>query len=193
MKKPKLFSHREESALKNKAIRVTNYLSVFFVIACGVSNASLTSHSLLEFIILSIFVSIASERIISKVISETTFFEWDYTERRKKTRFSQEYSSLCVLFCSLFAISIIVAYRIISNADEITIPLVLIVSIPTILFAFNLCNIVSLYFPLFEDDLTVAYKIQKKPENWQEQGKEITKEDMLNEIIERDFGIRVDK
>lgn len=190
---PKLFSHREESALKNKAIRVTNYLSVFFVIAGGISNASLTSHSLLEFIILSIFVSIASERIISKVISETTFFEWDYTERRKKTRFSQEYSLLCVFFCSLFAISIIVAYRIISHADEITIPLVLIVSIPTILFAFNLCNIVSLYFPLFEDDLTVEYKIQKKPENWQEQGKEITEEDMLNEIIERDFGIRVDK
>ncbi len=38
-------------------------------------------------------------------------------------------------------------------------------------------------------DLTLGYKIQKKPDNWQDGGQEIKNEDEIKEIMHRDFGI----
>ena len=64
-----------------------------------------------------------------------------------------------------------------------------IVLFPIVFFAFNLCNIISLYYPVFKSDLTLGYKIQKKPDNWQDRGREIKNEDEIKEIMHRDFEI----
>ena len=43
--------------------------------------------------------------------------------------------------------------------------------------------------PIFEGDLTLGHKIQKKPDNWQDSGREIRNEDRIEDIWHRDFGI----
>ena len=56
-------------------------------------------------------------------------------------------------------------------------------------FLFNVLNIVSLFYPLFENDIKPAYKIQKKPENWKDDGPEINDDDEIMDIMRRDFGV----
>jgi hypothetical protein len=51
-------------------------------------------------------------------------------------------------------------------------------------------NIPVLFHSTFQDVLKQSYKIQKKPENWQDDGKEIRPEDEIEEIMKRDWGIR---
>ena len=88
----------------------------------------------------------------------------------------------------MFIFSIINAYYAIISV-KVLIGGIILFTFPVLLLSFNLCNIVSLFYPLFENDLKIAYKIQKKPQNWQEKGKEIKDEDEVKEIMRRDFGI----
>ena len=184
----KLFSYNEKSFLNNSIVRILNYIILGIVLICGISNTTSFSLSLGMFILISFSVSILSSVITYKVISDTEFYEWDYTERKKKFRFTITYILICVFICSLFAFSIVVAYLATSGNNM---PLLgeAIFMLPIVFFAFNLCNIISLYYPVFESDLTLGYKIQKKPDNWQDRGREIKNEDEIKEIMHRDFGI----
>ena len=105
-------------------------------------------------------------------------------------RFTIKCSFLCGLLSSLFVFSITMAYIAISSFDLRLIGQALFI-VPILYLAFNLMNIVSLYYPLFEEDLTMGYKLQKKPKNWQDNGEEIKNEDEIREIMNRDFGVDI--
>lgn len=45
-----------------------------------------------------------------------------------------------------------------------------------------------LFLPFLRKNLTVAYKNQKKPDNWQSDKRAIKNEDKIEEIMERNFG-----
>ena len=63
--------------------------------------------------------------------------------------------------------------------------------LPVLFFGFNLPNIPSLYFPVFENELTLGYEIQHKPNNWKEDGEEIKNSDEVKEIMRRDWGVNI--
>lgn len=184
----KLFLYNKKSFLNNSIVRIFNYIILGIVLVGGISNATSFSLSFGMAVLISFSVSILSSLITYKVVSDTEFYEWDYTERKKKIRFAFTYMLICVFICSLFAFSIVVAYWAISENNMSLLGEAIFI-FPIVFFAFNLCNIISLYYPLFENDLTLGYKIQKKPDNWQDRGREIKNEDEIKEIMHRDFGI----
>lgn len=184
----KLFLYNEKSFLNNSIVRILNYIILGIVLVGGITNASSLSLSFGIIIIISFSVSILSSVITYKVISDTEFYEWDYTERKKKFRFTIKYMLLCVFISSLFTFSIVIAYLAISENNMSLLGEAIFI-FPIVFFAFNMCNIISLYHPVFDSDLTLGYKIQKKPDNWQDRGREIKNEDEIKEIMHRDFGI----
>ena len=122
------------------------------------------------------------------IVRKTTFYEWDYTERKKKHRFTMSYALICMFISSLMMIGIMICvYYLPHVLYESKLLAAMFVFIPLFLL-FNILNIPSLYYSIFEDDLKLAYKIQKKPEHWKEDGKEIQPEDEINEIMNRDWG-----
>lgn len=183
-----LFSYNEKSFLNNGMVRTFNYIILGIVLIGGISNGTSLSLSFGMGILTSLSVSILSSLIIYKAISNTEFYEWDYTERKKKFRFTIKYMLICIFICSLFVFSIVVAYITISENNMSLLGEAIII-FPIAFFAFNLCNIISLYYPVFESDLTLGYKIQKKPYNWQDGGREVKNEDEIKEIMHRDFRI----
>ncbi|MBR4783315.1 MAG: hypothetical protein IK023_05440, partial [Bacteroidaceae bacterium] len=58
---------------------------------------------------------------------------------------------------------------------------------PPVLFIFNICNIVSLFYPLFANDISMPYKIQKKPDNWQDAGQEMYQTSSFEQQLHDDF------
>lgn len=185
-----LFAYKEDSFLNNNIIRKINYiiLGIILLGAVMVNDSDITM-PFIVCLIIPIATSALSYEISRRVISKTQFYEWDYTERQKKFRFITGYFLLCTFFYALFAFSVVNMYLMVKHGSSLF--TIVISALPMVFFLFNLCNIVSLYYPLFEDDLTVAYKIQKKPTNWKDNGKEITSEDEFEDIMRRDFGVHL--
>lgn len=183
----KLFSYNEDSILNNIFVRGVNYTILGLIIICGLDGCEILI-SLRMLITIAAVSAITTSLILHRVLKTTEFYEWDYTERQKKFRFTITYTLVCVFISMLLSTSIAMAYTAIKEID-LSIGGIIIFLIPVVFLGFNLCNIISLYYPLFKDDLTLGYKIQKRPENWQDKGREIKNEDEINEITHRDFGI----
>lgn len=186
----KLIVFNEKSILNNGVARGINYIVLFGLFLGAVCNASKLKIGWWICVIVPIVSAIISSCILYVILKNTVFFEWDYTERKKKMRFTITCSFLCGLLSSLLVFSIAMAYFVLSSSDLTLMGQALFIA-PILYLAFNLLNIVSLYYPLFEDNLKVGYKIQKKPKNWKDNGEEIKDEDEIGEIMRRDFGVDV--
>lgn len=185
----KFFVYRENSILNNGFVRTINALCLFcLVVLAPFSGVTQLEFSLAVLVIVLIVSSLLCAYATDRVLSNTEFFEWDYTERQKKKRFTLTYIAICEIISSMFVFSIIIAYHAISDLGMSMFSITFFIT-PILVFAFNLCNIVSLFYPAFKDDLMMAYKIQKKPKNWQDNGREIHNEDEIEEILHRDFNI----
>lgn len=184
----KLFIFNEDSKLNNSIVRSINAILLFLLISVGITNKELFKIHFFCFVLIPILSSVICTFSTYYVYKNTEFYEWDYTERQKKRRFIITYVFICNILSNMFIFSIINAYYAIISV-KVLIGGIILFTFPVLLLSFNLCNIVSLFYPLFENDLKIAYKIQKKPQNWQEKGKEIKDEDEVKEIMRRDFGI----
>ena len=139
--------------------------------------------------------------IISNRVKNTDFFLWDYTERKKRDRYLF-YSFFVCGFLSLISVFIISAnlmmgwYSIKYYADYFInwnpVFVIVVNSVTSILFIINPIKYVELYYPIFENEIEKAYKIQKKPDRWIDSGKEISSQDEIDEMFYRDFGIHID-
>lgn len=187
----KLFIFNEDSKLNSSTARTINAICLGAFIILSLSNNGILEFNSWLLIFISLIASAICAYITSKVYLNTEFFEWDYTERQKKRRFIIEYIFICNILSTMFVFSIIIAYYGIIS-EKVPIGGIILLTLPILLLAFNLCNIISLFYPLFEKDLKIAYKIQKKPQNWQEKGREIKDEDEVKEIMRRDFDIDLD-
>jgi hypothetical protein len=127
---------------------------------------------------------------ISRILDKTEFFEWDYTERKKKNRFIGTYASLCGITCMLLSFDVVATALATVYYFESWI-MFLISCLSVVFFVFAYLNIPSLFYPLLEKDLALSYKIQKKPEGWIDDGKEIPNEEPIEEIMRRDFGVNI--
>lgn len=183
----KLFVFNDKSILNNGVARTFNSVSLGIVIFIGITDNVEYDIKMRSLIILIIISSVLTAYASWKVIKNTDFFEWDYTERKKKSRFATTYLLVCSILCSLFVLSGYMAYLFMLHDMPIAGKMLGI--IPTLILGFNVLNIVSLFYPLFEEDLTLGYKVQKKPDNWIDEGMEIKNEDEAKEIMHRDFGI----
>lgn len=183
----KLFGFNKDSILNNSTARIINNVVIGIVVLVGISNESEIKFNLLSLFLLILISSIISVYSTYKVVESIDFYEWDYTERRKKYRFCFTYLFICIILSSLFTLSCYIWYLFVSY--DISFVGKVLGVLPSIIFGFNILNIVSLFYPLFEDDLTLAYKIQKKPDNWQDKGKDIKNECEIEEIVCRDFRI----
>lgn len=187
----KLFVYKKDSFVGKWIVTRINAVCLFGLFALAFSNSSSLNIPWAMPVIIPIASSILCAYSTYRVLSYTDFFEWDYTERQKKRRFTIKYILICETISSMLVFSVFIAYYAISSI-EMSILGNLIFIVPILLLAFNLFNIISLFYPIFEDDLKVSYKIQKKPENWKEEGKEIRDEDEIAEIMHRDFNIDVE-
>lgn len=187
----KLFIFNQDSILNSSTVRTINAICLGGLVILGLSNDGLFEFKFWWCILIPLIASSICAYITSKVYLNTEFYEWDYTERQKKRRFIITYIFICNILSNMFIFSIIIAYYAIVSV-KVPICGIILFTFPILLLAFNLCNAVSLFYPLFENDLKIAYKIQKKPQNWQEKGKEIKDEDEVKEIMRRDFGIDLD-
>lgn len=135
------------------------------------------------FFVASIVTGIATPFCLEKTVEETTFCEWDYTERKKKFRFITMYVMICSALWVFISVDAFLIYKVFINEFHWFIKL-----IPIILFfffVFNLLNICSLFYPLFEYSLKPAHKLQNKPKNWQEDGPEINDDaEIFDDIID---------
>lgn len=182
-----LFAFDEKSKLNNGTVRTINAILFVLVLAFGISNAHILRLPFWMIVAIPFLSSFVSYFAISTVVNNTTFCEWDYTERKKRNRFILGYAFMANIFSSMLIFSIAVAYVVIKK--DCNLSCVIVFSVPVVFFVFNLLNIVSLYYPFFEKELTIGYKMQKKPENWKESGREINNDDEVEEIIRRDFEI----
>ena len=80
----KFFSYNEKSFLQNGFIRKSNYIILGIILLLGIDNSTSFPLSCGMAILMAFSVSILSSIITYKVISDIEFYEWDYTERKKK-------------------------------------------------------------------------------------------------------------
>ena len=182
-----LLSFKEDSILNNGFARGLNLVvwGVLLSICFAIEDA--ISFPVWGYFVVAFVTGIATSICLEKVLKNTTFFEWDYTERKKKSSFIVLYTTICsALWVFISADAFLVYKALVSNISWLFkfVPIILIV-----FFVFNLLNICSLFYPIFEDYLKPAYKIQKKPDNWQENGPEINDEDEVHDIMRRDFRV----
>jgi hypothetical protein len=185
------FYYKENSILNNGFVRGLNY-ALLGILAIGpflnqeFKGIFLSYYNLIARIIITPIITGFCVDIVEK---NTTFYEWDYTERKKKKRFLSAYAGLCSTISACLILSLCIAYKALFK-EGMPIGLRIIELLPPFYFAFNIVNIPVLFHSTFQDDLKQSYKIQKKPENWQDDGKEIRPEDEIEEIMKRDWGIR---
>lgn len=182
-----LFAFKEDSILNDGFARGVNYFVWGLIIIFAIIGESSFSMPIWGIPATAVFSGIGTALCLEKVMKKTTFFEWDYTERKKKERFIACYVMICAMLCSFIAIDAVLIYKTLVDYDLHwffkVVPIVLL-----LFFMFNVLNIVSLFYPLFENDIHTAYKIQKKPDNWQDDGPEINNDDEVAEIMRRDWG-----
>jgi len=207
--KTSFWSPNSKSILCNSIVRWINYILLFivgffnlaFIIAfIEINFQDIHSYALVIPIIMGVGMGVSCW-ILSKRIKNTEFFLWDYTERKKRDRFLFDSFFVCG-FLSLISVLIISAnlmmvwYTIKYQADYFInsnhVFVLVVNSVSFILFIINPIKYVELYYPIFEDNIAKAYKIQKKPDHWTDSGKEITYQDEIDEMFYRDFGIRID-
>lgn len=177
-----------ESFFNNSFVRFTiGLFIVMFILFVLSSNYYLLSWFILPAILGGIIIFSIS---FNKVMQHVEFFEWDYTERKKKARFIQKYILLNSFFSIMFSFALAFLATSIFFMKNVKPIEYFLFSVPCVVFLLNIIKTVSLWYPLFEDDLTLEYKMQKKPQNWIDSGKEIKPEDEVREILERDFGIQ---
>lgn len=207
--KTSFWSPNSKSILCNPFVRWSNYILlilvgfvnfVFILSFIEINSQDIHSYALSIPIIIGVGMGVSSW-ILSKRIKNTEFFLWDYTERKKRDRYLFDSFFVCG-FLSLISVFIISAnlmmgwYSIKYYADYFInwnpVFVIVVNSVSFILFIINPIKYVELYYPIFEDNLAKAYKIQKKPDHWIDSGKEITRQDEIDEMFYRDFGIRID-
>lgn len=185
-----LFAFNSKSILNNGFARGVNAVSLLFLFACGFSIDNDLVISPKICILVTFATSILTVFVTYYAYKKTEFYEWDYTERQKKKRFVFTYFFMCSILSTMFVYSVIAEYFIVTETD-VTMDDIMkwLGAIPVVLLAFNLCNIPSLFYPVFMGDLEVGCKIQEKPKGWQDNGQEIGRYDATKDILHRDFNI----
>ena len=163
MKKIAWFYYKEDSILDKSYVRGVNYTSLVLLAIGPLLNQELKGTFLSYFNLAAIIIgsAIIVGFCINKVERNTKFYEWDYTERKKKSRFLRTYIEICSIISTCLMLSLCIAYNTMFDED-IPIGLKIIVFLPIVLFSFNLVNIPTLFYSAFEEDLEQSYKIQKK-------------------------------
>ena len=208
MKNKSFWEPNSDSKLTNSFFRWINYIGLFvfgffnltFLLAYIEVNLEIHSFALFVPVIVIAGLSL-SLWIVDKIKNHTSFFLWDYTERKKKDRFIFTSFLVCgfmsIMSTMILFLNIYIVWHSIRNGTDYFIgwdkAFACIINITAfILFSLNPLFYVELFYPFFENNLSTEYKIQKKPASWIETGKEIRNEDEFKEIYKRDFGIDLD-
>ena len=130
-------------------------------------------------------------------IKKIQFLEWDFTERKKKERFIKNYIILNIFFSILTSFSVFFlfiytwnesnSFSSFTDFDWLSFVMYL---IPILVFSINCAFTIKIHYEdTFKDDLTMSYKIQKKPTDWIEDGTEAENEPDVLERIKKDYEI----
>jgi len=190
-----LFTYNEFSILNKRFIRTLNYILLCICILFMyplIDNPDLIVSSLPGFIFIGIFaLSIINSIIVYLKLNSIEFFEWDYTERKKKGRVSGALILITTIFSSFLILSSILFINktYIYIYGKFNLLCTVVNFITPLLMLVNLIKSFELHYFLFEDNLKTAYKIQKKPEGWISDGVEVNPNNEIKEIMFRDFGV----
>lgn len=166
-KKITWFVLNPESVLQNAVIRTANTILLCMVSASafawllddpiGIEAKGLGVFSVLLTTVIFILV-------FRYVIKNTHFYVWDKRERKKKESFTLIYATFCVFLSGMLANCITNLIAVIMYEHESGFIVIYIIGI--LYMFFNLCNIPSLFYPIFETDLTRSSCIKEKPDDW---------------------------
>jgi len=190
-----LFTYNEFSILNKRFIRTLNYILLCICILFMyplIDNPDLIVSSLPGFIFIGIFaLSIINSIIVYLKLNSIEFFEWDYTERKKKGRVSGALILITTIFSSFLILSsiLLINKTYIYIYGKFNLLCTVVNFITPLLMLVNLIKSFELHYFLFEDNLKTAYKIQKKPEGWISDGVEVNPNNEIKEIMFRDFGV----
>ena len=106
-----IFTYNENSILNNEVVRVLNYIILLLSILMlyvFLTNSSIGSKDIsLNILIGIISITIIIPTITNLKLNSVDFFEWDYTERKKRNRVSSGLIVVSTVFSSTLVISII--------------------------------------------------------------------------------------
>ncbi len=202
-KKPQIhLSYNEDSFLSKSYIKGINYVILIILLFLFFSSIlvydDISTLKALRYTYLSTLMGVIVGCIISnKIIKDTEFFEWDFTERKKKQRFTVMLYLICITLSITSFITLGIATLEMNHISmkfylEFTPSFIIVIRIITPIYLFfNSLFCVSLFHSIFKAELLPAYKIQSKPQNWIDEGVEIKDEDEIKEIMNRDFNIRI--
>jgi len=195
----KIFTFNEDSFLNNHTVKVVNYILlilcvlVLYSLIDKVKNDVwiLDPSMVLNFIVIAVpIVSVIIPIVVYLKFNSVEFYEWDFTERKKKGRVNVCLIFITTLFSLILAGSLflIINFPLIYVYGHFNLFSTILNWIIPIHLLFNLIKSYELHYFLFGNDLKQSYKIQKKPGGWMEDGKEVNPEDEIKEIMRRDFG-----
>lgn len=162
--------YNENSWLDNSLVRKINFFVLFLIVVAFPISTDIAAKKAFSPITVTHITPIVSSLITtiftSVVLSKTEFFEWNHIERKKKQNFIIHYVSLCTILSSFLGVSITLFVNLI--IQKAVLSAIIIFALPILFFIFNLFNIVSLYYPIFEDDLKTTYDIEERPKDWKD-------------------------
>jgi len=159
-------SHFEKSRLNNPVIRFFNYAFWFLVFAGGASPEAWSVHCTLTVVIAMYLFYVSSKRVQRRV----DFMEWDKGERKKKESFLLRYNVI-TLFISLtvayLLTSGILSFRESDKLMNTPTGMLLLWAFALVVSVVNLIYTVPLWYPIFEEDLTI-WGCTDKPQGWED-------------------------
>lgn len=164
-KKNTFLSFNEDSILNTSIARGINAVLLIFCSILTVGNEAVFSFNWRELffiIIISLFISIS---LTFSIVNNTTFFEWDYYERKKKNDFSIIYMTVSSFFSFIICLyTYTIYFKIFDDCNILTI---VILSIPIFIILINLLCITELCYPIFKNCLSISY-VEEPPANWRQ-------------------------
>lgn len=149
------FAFNEDSYLNNPFVRSVNWIILFLLFICFIGNEAtppIKSYWQLFFII--IISSLCIYFCSFLTMRDTHFFEEQKEEREKKFNYLLTYIFIASILSISLALALVIFYGVF--VDENYNASILIFLIPVLVFIFNLVNIPSLFFPLFESYLEIS-------------------------------------
>jgi len=159
------FAFNENSIFNTSIARGINVILLIICIFLIIGNEAVFSFNWRELFFIFTISLIISVSFTFTIVNNTTFFEWNYNERKKKLDFSIIYMMVCSFFSFITCLySYTIFFKIF---DDCNILAITILSIPVFILIINLLCITELCFPIFESCLSIGY-IEEPPMKWRQ-------------------------
>lgn len=165
----------QNSVLNNGIVRTINYIVLAILYLCLFSMPEPPIYFNGATLILFIFVNmIIVMTCLEFLLKRTVFYEWNKDERKKKENYIISYTAVC----SALSVSLLISIQLYLSSRETEMPIqgeFLFMFVP-VYFFFNILNIPSLFYPLFEKYIRHSCTYSSRPKDWEDDNRIINED-----------------